>query len=225
MLDGDDALFGKRLEGGRNIAELQGELCSAQVTALEGLEDLLLFDGVFARGEICSSGPQRNPPVVDFPRCRAFQTPIPALRAHHARYTARRCEQAHACRKRRDVAAREPLRAGGALLVEIRMAHGALDVLELGGVKPAGDGIGLAFEKLDHEADHLPPAQGDNDRTAHAYVVIAWFDLFRHAIRIGRVERLRGDVEYDRCEFHALKYTRPRRKPHAARGQANRPAA
>ncbi len=133
---------------------------------------------------------------------------VASLRAHHARHAAGRREQAHARRQRRDVAFREPLRARSPLLVEVRAAHRAHDALELGRVETCGPIAFGALLDADDEADGLPRPERHEHGAADLDRLVARF--FRDGVGIRRVERLRGYVQDDGCEFHAPSISQPR---------------
>ena len=141
---------------------------------------------------------------------------------HHARHAARRREQAHARRQRRDIAFGKPLGAGSALFIEIRLADGALDGLELARVdalrplRPAGL---PEFADRHHETHGAPVTERHQHRATHrngevaskrAIVTVARAfacggeqPLFRDRIGIRRIERLRRYVQDHRCQFHS----------------------
>ena len=165
-----------------------------------------MFDGVFSWLEVGRGRPQLNPAVVYFSYRWLLESPVAALGPHHARHSAGRGEQANAGRERGDVALREPSRARGAFLVEVRRAHRALDVLQLCRVEAAGDLLAIAIEELHDEADCLAVAEGHDHRATDLDGVVAFVHLVGHAVRVRHVERLRGNVEYDRSEFHGHEY-------------------
>ena len=141
---------------------------------------------------------------------------------HHARHAARRREQAHARRQRRDIAFGKPLGAAGALFIEVRLTDGALDGLELARVdalrplRPAGLPI---FADRHHEAHGAPVTERHQHSAAHrngevapkrAVIAVARAfacggeqPLFRDCIGIRRIERLRRYVQDHRCQFHS----------------------
>ena len=208
VLDAHDALLLQRLERRRHRAELGRQLGHAQLAALEGGRDGRLLHGVLARLEVRERRPRHHPAVVDLPHRRLFETPVASLRAHHARHAAGRREQAHARRQRRDVAFREPLRARSPLLVEVRAAHRAHDALELGRVETCGPIAFGALLDADDEADGLPRPERHEHGAADLDRLVARF--FRDGVGVRRVERLRGYVQDDGCEFHAPSISQPR---------------
>ena len=187
-------------------AELGGELRHAQLSRTQGLGDGCLLHRVSARLERGERGAGHHPAVVHFPHRRLLEPPAAFARAHHARHAPRRREQAHARRQGRDVALREPTRARRALLVEVRAAHRAHDALELGGVDPVKPVALVVLRQLDDEAHRAPPAERDEHGAAHLDGRVALAAVLGHGVGIGRVERLRGYVEDDRCEFHDFQY-------------------
>ena len=145
---------------------------------------------------------------------------------HHARHAAGRGEQAHAGGKRGDIAAREPLGARGALFVEIRLAHRAVDALEFFGGKvarPIRPARLAAFAHAHHEPDGAARPKGHEDRATDADGIrlgrprrtrkaaravgveigiqkqFPEQPRFGDCIGVGRVEGLRGDVQDDGC--------------------------
>ncbi len=203
VLDDHDALLLKRFERRGHRAELGGQLRHAQLAALERRHDGRLLHGVLARLEVGKRRAGHHPAVVHLPHRGLFEPPVAALRPHHARHAARRREQAHARRQRRDVALREPLRARGALLVEIGAAHRAHDALELGGVEPRGPvAVGALVEGYD-EPHRLPMPERHEHGAAHLHRLIARGGLVGDGVGVRRVERLRGNVEDNGCKFHA----------------------
>ena len=78
--------------------------------------------------------------------------------------------------------------------------------LELGGVDPVKPVALVVLRQLDDEAHRAPPAERDEHGAAHLDGRVALAAVLGHGVGIGRVERLRGYVEDDRCEFHDFQY-------------------
>ena len=252
-LHAHDALALQRLERRGHGAELGGQLRHAQLARAQGRHDGRLLDGVLARLEGAERRAGHHPAVVHLAHGRFLQPPIALARAHHARHAARRREQAHARRERRQVALGEPLGACGAFLVEVRLGQRAHDGLEPAQVDAgtraarARAGIlvlgaeavmrfvrrflgvrarpfrncGIHLFERHHETHRLPVPERHQHGAAHQDGQLGCLRrrVFGHEVGVRRVERLRGDVQYDRCESHdAAVYRFPARaKPGSAR--------
>ena len=222
MLDDHRALRLQGLERGRHRPQLRGQLAHAQLTAAQGLHDRDLLDGIRPGRELLKRRPCDHPSIVHLADCGLLEAPTAVAPVHHARHAARRREQAHTCRQRRDIALGEPQGARSALFVEVRLADGALDCLELARIdalrplRPAGLPI---FAKRHHEAHGAPVTERHQHRTTHrdgeiaperAVVAITGAfacggeqPLLGDCIGIRRIERLRGYVQDHRCQFHS----------------------
>ena len=206
----DGAMLFERLQHTRYRAEFGGKLGHAQFAAAQRLEHCNLLHGVLARHKAIDSGAELYPAIVHLTHFRLLDTPMPIAPANHARHGGRGREQTHARGKRRDVALGQILRAGSAFFVEIRGAKHPDDGLHLGGVDAHPSRITCRVGERNHEADRLPAPEGHQHGATDAHRVIAVGSIGRR-IGVGRIERLRGDVEYHGCEFHAHQYSkRPR---------------
>ena len=222
MLDDDRAFHLQCLKRRGNRAQLSGQLAHAQLAATQRFHDRDLLDGVRTRCELGKRRARDHPAIVHLADCGLLEAPTAVAPVHHARHAARRREQAHARRQRRDIAFGKPLGAGGALFIEIRLADGALDGLELARVdalrplRPAGLPV---FADRHHEAHGAPVTERHQHRATHrngevaskrAIVTVARAfacggeqPLFRDRIGIRRIERLRRYVQDHRCQFHS----------------------
>ena len=164
VLDDDRALRLQCLKRRGNRAQLSGQLAHAQLAATQRFHDRDLLDGVRTRCELGKRRPRDHPAIVHLADCGLLEAPTAVAPVHHARHAARRREQAHARRQRRDIAFGKPLGAGGALFIEIRLADGALDGLELARVdalRPLRPGL-----RIRRSTPRSPRRAGD--RTAPA---------------------------------------------------------
>ena len=222
MLDDDRAFRLQGLKRRGNRSQLSGQLAHAQLPAAQRLHDRDLLDGVRPGRELGKRRPRAHPAIVHLADCGLLEAPTAVAPVHHARHAARRREQAHARRQRRDVALGQPLGAGGALFIEVRLADGALDGLELARVdalrplRPAGLPI---FADRHHEAHGTPVPERHQHSAAHrngevapkravvaitrAFACGGEQPLFRDCIGIRRIERLRRYVQNHRCQFHS----------------------
>ena len=222
VLDDHRALRLQGLKRRGNRAQLSGQLADAQLPAAQRFHDRDLLDGVRAGRELGKRRAGDHPAIVHLANRGLLEPPAPVAPMHHARHAARRREQAHASRQRRDIAFGKPLGAGGALFIEIRLADGALDGLELARVdalrplRPAGLSI---FADRHHEAHGAPVTERHQHSAAHrngevapkrAVIAVARAfacggeqPLFRDCIGIRRIERLRRYVQDYRCQFHS----------------------
>ena len=170
VLDDHRALRLQGLKRRGNRAQLSGQLADAQLPAAQRLHDRDLFDGVRAGCELGKRRAGDHPAIVDLADRGLFEVPTAIAPVRHARHAARRREQAHARRQRRNVALGQPLGAGGALFIEIRLADGALNGLELARVdalrplRPAGLPI---FADRHHEAHGAPVTERHQHSAAH----------------------------------------------------------
>ena len=222
MLDDDRALRFQGLKRGRHRPHLSGQFAHAQLTAAQGLHDRDLLDSVRPGRELQKRRSRDHPAIVHLADRWLLEAPAAVAPVHHARHAARRREQAHACRQRRDIALGKPLGARRALLVEIRLADGTLDGLELARVdalRPLRTAGLTIFAERHHEAHGAPVAERHEHRATHrdseiaperAVVAIARAfacgseqTLFRDRIGIRRIERLRRYVQNHRCQFHS----------------------
>ena len=170
VLDDHRALRLQGLKRRGNRAQLSGQLADAQLPAAQRLHDRDLFDGVRAGCELGKRRAGDHPAIVDLADRGLFEAPTAIAPVHHARHAARRREQVHTRRQRRNVALGQPLGAGGALFIEIRLADGALNGLELARVdalrplRPAGLPI---FADRHHEAHGAPVTERHQHSAAH----------------------------------------------------------
>ena len=218
-------MLGKRVERRRHGPVFGREVGHAQLAGGEGLQNRDLLHGRFARLEGGGARRKTHPTHVDFFGGGLFQTPA-VTAAHHARDPARRREEAHAARKRRQVALREEFGTARPVGVEEGPAHHALDRLHLRrnarkGKLVAREEVRLAlvgFAHVDHEPHGPPAAEGHDHRAAHGDVVHA----FGHGVGVGLVESLGGYVQNDARDVHGNQCNRLRGRRRACESQAQR---
>ena len=222
VLDDDRAFRLQCLKRRGNRAQLSGQLAHAQLPSAQRFHDRDLLDGVRTRCELGNAGPATTQRSSTWPTAGCSSAPTAVAPVHHARHAARRREQAHARRQRRDIAFGKPLGARCALLVEIRLADGALDGLELARVdalRPLRPARLPIFADRHHKAHGAPVTERHQHRATHrngevapkrAVVAISGTfacggeqPLFRDCIGIRRIERLRRYVQDHRCQFHS----------------------